>query len=400
MKVTVQCRALLPSLRIAAAPCQSNSPEMAVSHLLLEAETKKGLVLTGSDRESVVSTHGVEAGISGKGAVAVPARPFLDLCSRFEAEAEVQMELMANNSLKLMSRKGTYRLPGVKPDGSHAQGTPLQEPEDGYLASIEVPSDRLARLLERVGPFMAGSDWRSYLLGSLLEVGEGELRAVATDGHRMAFHTLELAKGKKGGEDLQALIPRRAVALIHQTLRALGGDPEEEGEEAAKAKKKNAPMAKVEIAADRVRISTPTTSFATLLINSKYPDYQRVLPTGDFRTMSVDRPSLRGALERARVVAESDSSVTMRLEGNSLEVSTRARPGAEADDETAAKEYLEVKYDGPDHEVSFNAQYILDVLHILESDLVEWHLRKPADAAELREPGSASPRYIVMPLRN
>jgi len=221
---------------------------------------------------------------------------------------------------------------------------------------------------------MAQQDVRYYLNGLLFEVAEKHVRGVATDGHRLAMHSEVMPTGVS--EARQVILPRKAV---QELLRLL--------------ERSDSP-ANIGIDSNHIRVSLEGTTFVSKLIDARYPDYDRVIPGDNGHVVVADRDFLVHALSRAAILSNDKyrgvrfvlSRDMVRLEANNPE-------------QEQAEEQLAVEYSGPEMEIGFNVQYLMDALSAIEWETVEIHLTTDEGSALIKAPGDGTSRYVVMPMR-
>ena len=222
---------------------------------------------------------------------------------------------------------------------------------------------------------MASQDVRYYLNGLLVEYKDGEVNAVATDGHRLALATSELDK-KTPIEGERQILPRKAVLELSKILRQENED------------------IKITFGNSSLSIQDENLDFSTKLIDGKFPDYEKVLPSGDPNSLEVSKESLKSALSRASVLSnEKYRGVRFALDKNTLKL-TANNPEKES-----AEELLDVNYNGNPMEIGFNIGYLLDVLGTIETDNVELNFYGEESSCLIREPGNQAEVYVIMPMR-
>jgi DNA polymerase-3 subunit beta len=229
------------------------------------------------------------------------------------------------------------------------------------------------RLLEKTQFSMAQQDVRYYLNGLLLETGKQHLRAVATDGHRLAWSQAAVNGGNM--TEQQVIVPRKGVLELQ---RLLGGDG----------------SVNIELGSNHIRIQLEGIRFTSKLIDGRFPEYERVIPKDTSNELSADRQAFRGALQRTAILSNEkyrgirliirDSGVTLQ---------------AHNPEQEEAEEELEVQYSGEDIEIGFNVNYLLDALAAIESDEVTLSVVDGNSSCLLREPGNDDCKYVVMPMR-
>ncbi len=242
------------------------------------------------------------------------------------------------------------------------------------LIKFSIEQNKLKRLIERTHFAMAHQDVRYYLNGLLLEVGSGELRAVATDGHRLAFCQIDTPI--KQEENQQIIVPRKGIMELQKLL----ADSDQQVE--------------IEIGTNHLRLNAADLRFTTKLIDGRFPDYQRVIPQNTDKALIADRDELRQAVLRTSILTnEKYRSIRLQLEPNVLRVLAHNPEQEEAEEEVA------VDYVGASLEIGFNAAYILDALQAVADSSVEIRLSDANSCCLIHAPGVTDCKYVVMPMR-
>jgi DNA polymerase-3 subunit beta len=300
------------------------------------------------------------------GDITVPGRKFLDILRALPEKASVSVSVEAE---KVVIKAGRSRfslttLPAAEfpvIDDINAQQT------------VKIPRKELLRLLEKTHFSMAQQDVRYYLNGMLLEIDAMSLRAVATDGHRLALCETELAAKAKTSQ--QVIVPRKGVLELQRVLTDEG-------------------TAEIAIGTNHVRCQIGDVRFTSKLIDGRFPDYSRVIPAAAPNAIHADRDVLRQALQRAAILSnEKYRGIRITVKKNMLTVQAHNPEQEEAEEE------IEVKYEGNDLEVGFNVNYLLDALAVIDGQEVELGLTDSNSSCLIRSPGNASARYVVMPMR-
>jgi DNA polymerase-3 subunit beta len=238
---------------------------------------------------------------------------------------------------------------------------------------VQIPRKELLRLLEKTHFSMAQQDVRYYLNGMLLEIEGLSLRAVATDGHRLALCETTLAAKAKTSQ--QVIVPRKGVLELQRVLT-------EEG------------TADLAIGTNHVRAQIGPIRFTSKLIDGRFPEYSRVIPAAAANAIRADRDVLRQALQRTAILSnEKYRGIRITVKKNMLTVQAHNPEQEEAEEE------IEVNYDGSDLEVGFNVNYLLDALSAIDGQEVELGLTDSNSSCLIRSPGNATARYVVMPMR-
>jgi DNA polymerase-3 subunit beta len=220
---------------------------------------------------------------------------------------------------------------------------------------------------------MAQQDVRYYLNGLLLETHGKTLRAVATDGHRLALCEALLAAPAL--HDEQVIVPRKGVLELN---RLLDGDGEVE----------------VALGTNHIRVQLDGVRLTSKLIDGRFPEYGRVIPAEPKNILSADRSLLRHALQRTAILSnEKYRGVRLELSPNSVVLQ------ANNPEQEEALETLEVEYSGDGMEIGFNVNYLLDALAAVETDVVELGVTDSNSSCLIRAPGDTETKFVVMPMR-
>ena len=342
-----------------------NRPTLAILANLLLNVTPQQLRLTTTDMEVELAAtlHG-EFGETG--AATFPARKFLDICRTLPEDAELNLSI-ENERVNVTSGRSRFSLLSLP-----AQEFPLVETgETDVRFTIQ---QRLFRsLLDRTAFAMAKQDVRYYLNGVLLEARHDKLRAVATDGHRLALSEADVAVPVEG--EKQLIVPRKGV----QELLRLLGDSEEDME--------------IVMSKNHVRVSMGNMVFTSKLIDGKYPDYNRVIPELSDNVIMAQRETLRQSLSRASILSSDKyRGVKITLEPDKLRAHVNNPEQEQAEDE------IDVEYAGENLEVGFNVTYLLDAVSIIPTEKVRLSVSSPKSGCLVLPEDDRDSKYIVMPL--
>jgi DNA polymerase-3 subunit beta len=366
MKFTIIREHLLTPLQQVAGVVERRQTLPILSNVLLKL-TDDVLELTGTDLEvQLVTKATVEGG--DPGSVTVPARKFLDICRLLPEKSVVKIDCRQD---KFVIQCGSSRF--------NLSTLPAENyPEfDAGTAEIEVsvPCAHLRRALEKTIFAMAQQDVRYYLNGLLLDLGGQVIRAVSSDGHRLAFFEQTLDSGPEEGR--QIIVPRKGVLELNRLL----GEEED-------------PVV-VQIASNNLRVDLGTVSFAAKLIEGKFPDYQRVMPRELTRVVYVDKATFKGALTRVSVLSNE------KYRGVSLEVSEEGTMCLKAQnpEHEEAEERFAAELEGKEISVGFNASYLLDAINNVDSDRVKLSFTESANSCLIEDCEDEQFKFIVMPMR-
>ena len=365
MKFNITRNDILPSLQTVCAVIERRQALPILSNLLIVVEGNK-ITFTGTDMEvEMVATINHQSENSGE--VTVPARKFLDICRALPEDSNIELNFIKD---KVLVKSGKSRftlaiLPATEFPSTEALGSSNK---------ISVSQGDFKSLLEDTMFSMAQQDVRYYLNGLLLELEKDSLRAVATDGHRLALKEITLQTGVE--EIQQIIIPRKGVIEL---VKLLDG-----GEE----------NIKIEISQNHIRISKGEVQFTSKLIDGKFPDYQRVIPKGGDHPITINREILKQGLLRASILSnEKYKGIRLILKKDML------KAFAHNPEQEEAEEEIEIKYDGEDIEIGFNVTYLLDALSAIKTEQVILNIEDPNSSCLVLPDYETECKYVVMPMR-
>lgn len=365
MKFDILRDTLLAPIQSVAGVVERRQTMPILANLLLSV-TDTMLSVTATDMEvELVAQTGVSSAEQGE--VTVPARKLLDICRALPEGASVSVAL-DKGRLVLRSGRSRFTLATLP-----AADFPAVE-DIRVQRSFALPQKQLRALINRTAFSMAQQDVRYYLNGLLLETSDKRLRAVATDGHRLALCDLEAEMGDMPAQ--QVILPRKGVIELQRLL----GDTDDE--------------ANVELGTNHVRVQLPGIRFTSKLIDGRFPEYERVVPKAGDKVITVERQALREALTRAAILSnEKYRGIRLNLEDSKLRIQAHNPEQEEAEDE------VEVQYQGGELEIGFNVSYLLDALAALVSEQVVLTLTDSNSSCLIQEPDKQDCRYVVMPMR-
>ncbi len=337
-----------------------------LSNVLLE---KKGdrLTLLATDIEIQITTTTEVSGGDGDGAVTVGARKLQEILRSLPDSTEISLSL-EDKRLQVKGGKSRFNLQTLPADDF-----PRMTLSEGETKQFSISQKAFRQLIAKTQYSMAAQDVRYYLNGLLLLVEGKELRAVATDGHRLAFASVEI----------EADLPRQEMILPRKTVLELNRLLVDSDE----------PL-NITLAPNQVRFAFGTIVLVSKLIDGKFPDYERVVPASLRNHMTVGRQTLMQAMQRAAILTnEKFRGVRVVLGENSLKLIA-----ANAEQEEAQEE-IEVNYTGEAIDVGFNVGYLLDVLNNVHADEIQWSFNDANSSALITLPGNERFKYVVMPMR-
>ncbi len=371
MKLTCNRRGLHEALQHVSRVVSGRTTLPILSNVLLEA-SEDVLRLAAYDMQiGAQSTVPIET--KEAGSLTVPARVLGDVVASLP-DATVEIESEDRSVLGLRCGSSRYTIHGLPAEEYPSLPTVSDE------LSLEVSQAGMRELI-RSTIFAASSDETRAILTGVLVKRDGEgLKMVATDSYRLAVKTAhdKAVTGLAGESEWEVIVPARA---LHELSRML--DPAEEKEP-------------VRIRADQQQIVFEVGSYTLVsrLVEGQFPNYERVIPTEPERTITVNREALLGAIKRAAIVARAEASkLVFRAQEDSLTIT------AESGDVGRAHEELAATVEGEEAEIAFNAEYLNDVLAVIESDQVVWQLAGPLSSGVLKGMDDPDYLYVVMPMQ-
>jgi DNA polymerase-3 subunit beta len=364
MKLTVGREALLKPLQAVIGVVERRQTMPILANVLIVAKDGR-VAVTATDLE-VELVADAEVEVEGPGEVTVPGRKLLDICRALPDGAEISMAL-SGEKLAVKSGRSRFSLMTLP-----AAEFPVVE-DINAAQTVTVAPETLAKLLEKTHFSMAQQDVRYYLNGLLLETGGQHLRAVATDGHRLAL--CEVQVDGDALPEQQVIVPRKGVLELQ---RLIGGDVD----------------LTLEFGSNHIRIQLDGIRFTSKLIDGRFPEYERVIPEDTANQLVADREIFRGALQRTAILSnEKYRGIRLVIKADGLLLQAHNPEQEEAEEE------VEITYGGDDIEIGFNVNYLLDALGAIASDEVALSVVDGNSSCLLREPGDAECKYVVMPMR-
>ncbi|MDP2100083.1 MAG: DNA polymerase III subunit beta [Methylobacter sp.] len=336
-----------------------------LSNVLMVIEEEQ-LTLTGTDLEIQIIAKINIAAIT-PGSITVPARKFLDICRLLPSGAEIKFELQ-EDKVKITSNRSRFSLSCLPADN-------YPEFAESELENhLFINAGKFKKALDKTVFCMANQDVRYYLNGLLVNVSNSKLKLVASDGHRLSIYEDDLDQAT--GFEARIILPRKGVLELSRLL----DDPEAE--------------LKVEFSSNNIRVFIKNLIFSAKLVDSKYPDFGKVFQQEFFNKMLIQKQVLKDALTRVAILSnEKFKGVTFDITPDSLKISTHNPEHDEAEEE------LMIEYSGEPLTIAFNAQYLLDAVSNLDSEMAVLTIASNASSCFIDEPDECGYKFIVMPMR-
>ena len=365
MKFQIEKETLLNPLQQIIGAVEKRQTMPALSNVLIRT-SENSLSLTATDLEiELVSQIGII--VDEPGEITVPARKLLDICKSLPNEASIKFSV---NETKALVQSGRSRF-------SLATLPAKDFPALDSIHSIyefQIPQKTLRDIIDKTAFAMAQQDVRYYLNGLMLEISANYLRAVATDGHRLAYCEKETSADI--ADIKQVILPRKGVLELVRLLSDTD-DP-----------------VRVILGSNHLQVEFDGLRLTSKLIDGRFPDYNRVMPTDGENVITADRDQLRHALMRASILSnEKYRGIRLILEKDLIKLQAQNPDQEEADIEQ------EVVYAGDKIEIGFNVNYMLDVLGVTNSDMVQAALKDSNSSFLLTYPDQTDCKYVIMPMR-
>lgn len=371
MKVTIERAHLLKSLGHAQSVVERRNTIPILSNVKLQAEDRE-LRLTATDMDLEI-VESVPAEILGAGATTVPAHTLYDIVRKLPDGAQVELQSDAGGErLTLRCGRSRFTLASLPVEDFPA----LTSSELPFR--FRLPAAQLRGLIDRTRFAISTEETRYYLNGIYLHTARQDgvevLRAVATDGHRLARVEIPLPEGASGMPGV--IIPRKTVSEVRKVI-------DEHAEDLDLA-----------ISETQIRFSIGPALLTSKLIDGTFPDYERVIPEHNDKQLEVPCRDFKEAVDRVSAISNDRSrAVKLKLGNGTLELS------ANSPEHGSASEELEVRYTGDAMEIGFNSRYLLDIADQIDGENARLLMADAASPTILHELGDQSAIYVLMPMR-
>jgi DNA polymerase-3 subunit beta len=377
MKLTIERAALLKALGHVQSVVERRNTIPILSNVLLTA-SQTGLAFSATDLDMEIIDE-TEARVEAAGQITAPAHTLYEIVRKLPEGAEVSLSYTGDDP-RLAVRAGRYRvnLP-VLPAGDF----PMMS-SDGLSGQVGVDTNGMMRLIDKTRFAISTEETRYYLTGiylhTLIEDGRALLRAVATDGHRLALAEMPAPEGVTGLPGV--IVPRKTIQEARRLMEDTGENLE------------------FQLSPQKIRFDFGRAALTSKVIDGSFPDYTRVIPKENNRVMTVDNALFAQAVDRvATISSEKSRSVKLGVEAGRITMTVRNMETGQAVEE------LEVDYDGEPFEIGFNARYLMDVSAQIAGETAEFRFADRAAAATMLDPvlvldpTDAGVQYVLMPLR-
>ena len=375
MKLTIERAALLKALSHVQSVVERRTTIPILSNVLLRAEAGR-LALSATDMD-VEIVERVAARVERDGQTTAPAHTLYDIVRKLREGAQVELETLGGrNEMALRSGRSTFTLACLPPEDYPVMSAG-ELPHRFVLSAGE-----LRTLIDRTRFAISTEETRYYLNGIYLHATKNNevpvVRAVATDGHRLARFEMTAPEGAAGMPGI--IVPRKTVLELRKLV--------DEGDEEVQ----------IAVGESKIRCAVGEAELTSKLIDGTFPDYDRVIPAANDKLLEVDCKSFAEAVDRVSTIStERSRAVKLAIEGGSLVVS------ATSPENGTAVEELEIRYQSTPLEIGFNSRYLLDITDQISGEYVQFLMADAGSPTIIRdgapEANGASALYVLMPMR-
>lgn len=365
MKINIKREQLLEPLLKIGNVVERRQTLPILANILVNVSEQR-INLTATDLEVELKTY-TQAECNETKDFTLPARKIIDICKALPEGADISIEI---NDDKVQVKSGRSRFSlGSLP----AQDYPVIEATPGNTV-FTLKEKELKKLIDKTSFAMAQQDVRYYLNGMLLEIAEKKIRTVATDGHRLAL--CEQDVNFKDIANMQVILPRKAVLELARLLK------EQESE------------IKIELSNSYIKILQENAVFISKLIDGKFPEYQRVMPSSTDNELEADREEIKNSLHRASILSnEKYRGIKFSVMKDVLQLQAHNPEQEEAEEE------VEIAYKGETIKIGFNVGYLLDAISVINEEKIIIELKDSNSSALIYGKGNQTCKYVVMPMR-
>jgi DNA polymerase-3 subunit beta len=369
MKATIERATLLKGLSHVQSVVERRNTIPILSNVLIEATAEGSLKLMATDLDLQIN-ESVPAAVDMPGATTVSAHTLFDIARKLPEGSQVQLAA-AEGKMTIVAGRARFQLGTLPRDDFPVIA------EGELPVQFELPAETLKQIIDKTRFAISTEETRYYLNGIFWHVaddGQPVLKAAATDGHRLARVTLPRPDGAEGMPDI--IIPRKCVAELRKLLDEIDGS------------------VGVSLSSSKIRFDMGQALLTSKLIDGTFPDYSRVIPTGNDKILRIDPRSFEEGVDRVSTIAtEKTRAVKMTLDRDKITLSVTSPENG-----TAAEE-VPGDYAAQGFDIGFNSRYLLDILGQIEGDMVEVHLADASAPTLIRENDKSPALYVLMPMR-
>ena len=371
MQVTIERANLLKSLNHVHRVVERRNTIPILSNVLLRADGAS-LEMKATDLDLEIN-ESTPAMVERGGATTVPAHLLYDIVRKLPEGGEVNLSVNADGtSMSVVSGRSNFRLQCL-PQSDFPELT-----SGAFTHNFNMPAAELKGLIDKTQFAISNEETRYYLNGIYLHAidsgGTAKLRSVATDGHRLARAEYDAPSGSEGMPGV--IVPRKTVSEIQKLIE----DPEA--------------AITVELSDAKIRLTIGSVVLTSKLIDGTFPDYQRVIPTGNDKKLTIDRQSFAQAVDRVSTISsERGRAVKLAVSADGVVLTVNNPDSGSATEEVAAN------YDSEQVDIGFNAKYLLDITSQLSGSDAIFMLADSGSPTLIRDSADENALYVLMPMR-
>jgi DNA polymerase-3 subunit beta len=371
MKLSIERSVLLRALAHVQSVVERRNTIPILSNVRLEAKDGQ-LHLTATDMDLEV-VEAVTADLQVAGSTTAPAHVLYDICRKLPEGSEVALDATGDaGRLSIACGRIQFRLPCLPPEDF-----PVMSGGD-FSHEFALPASELRRLVDKTRFAISTEETRYYLNGIYLHSADADsgpmLRAVATDGHRLARIDSEQPDGAAGMPGI--IVPRKAVAELRKLVDEIDG------------------AVSIQLSDTKIRFAFDTVVLTSKLIDGTFPDYERVIPSNNDKTLEADAASFVQAVDRmAAISTDKSRSIKLAIDKDRLVLS------ANSPDSASGEEELPVEYDGPSLEIGFNSRYVLEMAQNFEGERMRFQMSDAVSPTIVNDSNDDRTLYVLMPMR-
>ncbi|RVT41698.1 DNA polymerase III subunit beta [Sphingobium algorifonticola] len=369
MKATIERATLLKSLGHVQSVVERRNTIPILSNVLIEATADGAIKLMATDLDLQI-VEIIQAQVETAGATTISAHTLFDIARKLPEGSQVSLQA-AEGKMLIQAGRAKFNLSTLPRDDFPVIA------EGDLPTSFELPAETLKQIIDKTRFAISTEETRYYLNGIFLHVSDDPqpvLKAAATDGHRLARVTVARPDGAEGMPDI--IVPRKCIGELRKLLDEVDGS------------------VAVSLSAGKIRFGIGNAILTSKLIDGTFPDYSRVIPTGNDKLLKIDPRGFEEGVDRVATIAtEKTRAVKMSVDRDKITLSVTSPENGTAAEEVSAD------YVSEGMEIGFNARYLLDILGQIDGDVVELHLADAAAPTLIRENDKSAALYVLMPMR-
>ncbi len=371
MKATIERATLLKGLSHVQSVVERRNTIPILSNVLIEAIAEGTLKLMATDLDLQIN-ESIAAAVDQPGATTVSAHTLFDIARKLPEGSQVQLAA-SEGRMSIVAGRARFSLGTLPRDDFPVIA------EGELPTQFELPAETLKQIIDKTRFAISTEETRYYLNGIFLHVADGDssnpvLKAAATDGHRLARVTLPRPEGAESMPDV--IVPRKCIGELRKLLDEVDGS------------------VGVSLSPTKIRFDLGQAILTSKLIDGTFPDYSRVIPTGNDKILKIDPKSFMEGVDRVSTIAtEKTRAVKMALDRDKITLSVTSPENGTAAEEVPG-DYVALPF-----EIGFNSRYLMDILAQIDGDMVEVHLADAAAPTLIRENDKSPALYVLMPMR-